>query len=206
MSNRTAVSPSQTARSKAREADVRLALLLIYITLAWMTIEGAASLLLGWASNSLLLEAFGIDSVIELCQRGVSSSGGSGSALHGCFVRSELRRWSALSARWVGYSPYALVVYMLVRLGLWLCGASRWRITDTGKAHGLGILIASSRRSGCRFSLPTKLKVVCAAVISRRHGAAPTRSNRLRAATCRCVADGPGLAATRLFGSVVPGG
>jgi hypothetical protein len=31
-----------------------------------MTIEGAASLLLGWASKSVLLEAFGIDSVIEL--------------------------------------------------------------------------------------------------------------------------------------------
>jgi hypothetical protein len=45
---------------------VRLALLLTYITLGWMTIEGAASLLLGWASKSLLLEAFGIDSIIEL--------------------------------------------------------------------------------------------------------------------------------------------
>ena len=31
-----------------------------------MTIEGAASLLLGWASKSLLLEAFGFDSIIEL--------------------------------------------------------------------------------------------------------------------------------------------
>ena len=50
----------------ARNADVRTALLLTYITLAWMTIEGAASLLLGWASKSLLLEAFGIDSIIEL--------------------------------------------------------------------------------------------------------------------------------------------
>ncbi len=49
-----------------RSEDVRLALLLTYITLGWMTIEGAASLLLGWASKSLLLEAFGIDSVIEL--------------------------------------------------------------------------------------------------------------------------------------------
>jgi hypothetical protein len=28
-----------------------------YITLGWMTIEGAAALLLGWASKSLLLEA-----------------------------------------------------------------------------------------------------------------------------------------------------
>src|SRR5437899_9692996 len=51
---------------RQRSEDVRLALRLTYITLGWMTIEGAASLLLGWASRSLLLEAFGIDSVIEL--------------------------------------------------------------------------------------------------------------------------------------------
>src|SRR5256884_4842934 len=51
---------------RQRSADVSLALLLTYVTLGWMTIEGAASLLLGWASKSLLLEAFGIDSVIEL--------------------------------------------------------------------------------------------------------------------------------------------
>src|SRR5881394_1170137 len=58
----------QPAVSQTRERadDVRLALLLTYITLGWMTIEGAASLLLGWASKSLLLEAFGIDSIIEL--------------------------------------------------------------------------------------------------------------------------------------------
>src|SRR5437773_417911 len=45
------------ARQK-RSDDVQFALLLTYITLGWMTIEGAASLLLGWASKSLLLEAF----------------------------------------------------------------------------------------------------------------------------------------------------
>src|SRR5204862_6882306 len=53
-------------RIRERSDDVQLALLLTYITIGWMTIEGAASLLLGWASKSLLLEAFGIDSVIEL--------------------------------------------------------------------------------------------------------------------------------------------
>src|SRR5437016_11663221 len=56
---------------RQRSADVHLALRLTYITLGWMTIEGAASLLLGWASKSLLLEAFGIDSVIELFSAGV---------------------------------------------------------------------------------------------------------------------------------------
>jgi hypothetical protein len=50
----------------SRAGDLRKALLLIYITLGWMTIEGAASLLLACVSKSLLLEAFGIDSVIEL--------------------------------------------------------------------------------------------------------------------------------------------
>src|SRR4030081_161162 len=56
---------------RQRADDVRLALLLTYITLGWMTIEGAASLLLGWVSKSLLLEAFGIDSLIELFSAGV---------------------------------------------------------------------------------------------------------------------------------------
>src|SRR5213593_4564236 len=55
----------------SRSDDVRFALLLTYITIGWMTIEGAASLLLGWVSKSLLLEAFGIDSVVELFSAGV---------------------------------------------------------------------------------------------------------------------------------------
>jgi len=68
MSARTEEQHLAQAISPVRERsdDVRLALLLTYITIGWMTIEGAASLLLGCASKSLLLEAFGIDSVIEL--------------------------------------------------------------------------------------------------------------------------------------------
>ena len=53
----------------ARAADVRTALRLTYITLVWMTIEGIASITLGFLSQSILLEAFGIDSAIELVQR-----------------------------------------------------------------------------------------------------------------------------------------
>ena len=54
-----------------RAADVRFALRLTYLTLAWMTIEGAAALWLGARSHSLLLEGFGADSVIELFSAGV---------------------------------------------------------------------------------------------------------------------------------------
>ena len=56
-----ASTPGRTSRS----ADLQTAILLTYITLGWMTIEGAASLILGWYSKSLLLEAFGMDSVID---------------------------------------------------------------------------------------------------------------------------------------------
>src|SRR5262245_35030335 len=57
---------SSSTASLSRTGDLRVALWLTYITLGWMMIEGAAALWLGWASNSLLLKAFGIDSVIEL--------------------------------------------------------------------------------------------------------------------------------------------
>jgi hypothetical protein len=60
----------------SRSDDIRLALRLTYITLGWMTIEGAASLLLGWASKSLLLEAFGIVKSLGLnCRSGPACFG-----------------------------------------------------------------------------------------------------------------------------------
>src|SRR5438128_12663999 len=96
-----------------RSEDVRFALLLTYITLGWMTIEGAASLLLGWASKSLLLEAFGIDSVVELFSAGVllwrlrvEANRNTDEAR----VEDVERR----AARLVGYTLYALVTYVVL--------------------------------------------------------------------------------------------
>ena len=56
----TLVTADASKLSSSRANNFKLALLLTYITLGWMTIEGAASLLLGWASKSLLLEAFAL--------------------------------------------------------------------------------------------------------------------------------------------------
>src|SRR5438874_6722360 len=99
-----------------RSEDLQFALLLTYITLGWMTIEGAASLLLGWASKSLLLEAFGIDSVIELFSAAVLlwrlriESSGTATSEHVSLVEDR-------AARLVGYSLYALVAYVLLNSG-----------------------------------------------------------------------------------------
>src|SRR5204863_5129106 len=106
-------SPGDSVGTSSRAADIRLALLLTYITLGWMTVEGAASLLLGWASKSLLLEAFGIDSVIELFSAGVLlwrlriEASGAATSEHVNFVERR-------AARLIGHSLYALVIYVLL--------------------------------------------------------------------------------------------
>src|SRR5881392_2418598 len=147
----------QPAVSQTRERadDVRLALLLTYITLGWMTIEGAASLLLGWASKSLLLEAFGIDSVIELFSAAVllwrlrvEASGVAGVER----VDFVERR----AARSVGYSLYALVAYVVLNSGYGLFIAKR--ITDTYESVW-GILIGAVAKVGMPILAGYKLKV-----------------------------------------------
>ena len=74
------------------------------------------ALLLGWASKSLLLEAFGIDSVVELFSAGVLlwrlkvEAGGLADETR---VEAVERR----AARWVGYSLYGLVAYVICNCG-----------------------------------------------------------------------------------------
>src|SRR5438034_9484670 len=111
-------------RIRGRFDDLRLALALTYITIGWMTVEGAASLLLGWASKSLLLEAFGIDSVIELFSAAVLlwrlkvEASGTAAFEHVNLVEDR-------AARLVGYSLFALVAYVLVNSGYGLFIARR---------------------------------------------------------------------------------
>src|SRR6266699_22782 len=183
----------ETKRFTASRADaVRLALLLTYITLGWMTIEGAASLLLGWASKSLLLEAFGIDSVIELFSAAVLL----------WRLRVEASRPTrpehvnlveGRAARLIGYSLYALVAYVLFNSGYGLFVAKR--ITDTHESVW-GILIGVVAKIGMPILGGYKLKV-----------AAHLNSRALRADTIESITCGYlsivliiGLAATRLLG------
>src|SRR4029077_15364097 len=95
-----------------RSEDVRLALCLTYITLGWMTIEGVASLLLGWASKSLLLEAFGIDSVIELFSAGVLLWRLRIEA-RGFADQARVEAVEHRASRFVGYTLYFLVAYVV---------------------------------------------------------------------------------------------
>jgi divalent metal cation (Fe/Co/Zn/Cd) transporter len=177
---------------RSRAADVQLALWLTYITLGWMTIEGAASLLLGWASKSLLLEAFGIDSVIELFSASVLlwrlrvEAAGAATAEH---VEAVERR----AARWVGYSLYFLVLYVLFNSGYGIFVAKR--ITDTHES-AWGILIGLVAKIGMPILAGYKLRV-----------AARLNSRALRADAVESIVCGylsivliVGLATTRILG------
>ena len=55
----------------ARQTAIRSAFRLEYLTLAWMTVEAAVGIGAGVAAGSLVLIAFGADSLIELASAGV---------------------------------------------------------------------------------------------------------------------------------------
>jgi divalent metal cation (Fe/Co/Zn/Cd) transporter len=176
----------------SRAKDLQLALLLTYITLGWMTIEALAALLLGWASKSLLLEAFGIDSVMELLSGSVLlwrlRVEASGAASADLVEALELR-----ASRWVGYLLYLLVLYILFNSGYGLFVAKR--ITDTHESVW-GILIGLVAKIGMPILAAYKLRV-----------AARLNSRALRADAVESIACGylsivliVGLAATRILG------
>ncbi len=179
-------------RTGSRADAVRLALLLTYITLGWMTIEGAAALLLGWASKSLLLEAFGIDSVIELFSAAVLlwrlrvEASGVAAVEHVDVV--ELR-----AARLVGYSLYVLVVYVVLNSGYGLFIAKR--ITDTHESVW-GILIGAVAKVGMPILAAYKLKVAA------RLNSRALRADAVESITCGylSIVLMIGLGATRLLG------
>jgi divalent metal cation (Fe/Co/Zn/Cd) transporter len=194
MSARTEERLETTDASHIRERcdHVRLALLLTYITIGWMTIEGAASLLLGWASKSLLLEAFGIDSVIELFSAAVLlwrlrlEASGTATPKHVDLVEQR-------AARLVGYSLYVLVAYVVLNSGYGLFIAKR--ITDTHESVW-GILIGVVAKVGMPILAGYKLKV--AASLNSR----ALRADAIESITCGylSIVLTIGLAATWLLG------
>jgi hypothetical protein len=134
-------------RIRQRSEDVRFALLLTYITIGWMTIEGAASLLLGWASKSFLLEAFGIDSVIELFSAVVLlwrlrvEASGTAASEHVNLVEDR-------AARLVGYCSMSwLLTFFLIPVTACLLPSG---LPTQTKVSG-EFSSALSQRSACRF-------------------------------------------------------
>lgn len=175
-----------------RQRDVQLGLRLTYITIGWMTIEGTAALLLAWASKSLLLEAFGIDSLIELFSGGVLLWRLKAEA-NGLASSERVEAVERQAAKWIGYSLYLLVVYVLFNSGYGLFISKR--VTDAHES-AWGILIGMVAKVGMPVLAAYKIKV-----------AARLNSRALRADAVESIVCGylsivlmVGLAATRILG------
>src|SRR5438874_4355237 len=179
-------------RTTLRGDAVRQALLLTHITIGWMTIEGAAALLLGWASKSLLLEAFGIDSVIELFSATVLLWR-LRVEVTGTVTSEHVNLVERRAARLVGYSLYVLVAYVILNSGYGLFIAKR--ITDTHESVW-GILIGAVAKVGMPILAGYKLKVAA------RLNSRALRADAVESITCGylSIVMMIGLAATRLLG------
>jgi divalent metal cation (Fe/Co/Zn/Cd) transporter len=103
----------------AREAAIRSAFRLEYLTLGWMTVEAAVGIGAGIAAGSLALIAFGADSLIELVSAGVLVWRLTVELRHGQEFAESAER---LAARIGGALLGALAVYVVVSAGfkLWL--------------------------------------------------------------------------------------
>src|SRR5215469_10749835 len=117
----------KNAASAERVALIRQAFRLEWITIGWMTAEGAVAIAAGLAAGSITLLAFGIDSVIELVSAGVLI----------WRLTVELRRGQAFSqdaervaSRIGGGLLFALAAYVIA--------SAAWALwTRTGQAFSL---------------------------------------------------------------------
>jgi divalent metal cation (Fe/Co/Zn/Cd) transporter len=178
--------------SPSRTCDLRLALRLTWVTIAWMTIEGAASLLLGYDSNSLLLEAFGIDSILELVSAFVLLWRLK-VELSGKADASRVEKAERRASRIVGYTLYVLVGLILF--------TSFYKVfisheaTDTNESVW-GIVIGVIAKVGMPLLAAWKLK------LAARLNSRALRADAMEAITCGylSVVMMVGLGATWLLG------
>ena len=177
-----------------RAADIQTALRLTYITLVWMTVEGGAALWLGRASHSLLLESFGLDSVVEM---------GSASVL---LWRLRVEAGGRADAARVGRAERRAAVVagcLLYGLAAWVVWNSLSALlvihTETNTHESVwGIAIGLVAKIGMPILAGYKLKVAA------RLGSKALRADAMEAVTCGTlsVVLMVGLAVTRIFPSL----
>ena len=173
-----------------RRHDLRIALRLTWVTIGWMTLEGVASLWLGHDSGSLLLEAFGVDSGLELVSAFV--------LLWRLSIEfngrvEESKEAERKAAKIVGYTLYLLAILVVLSSGYRLFVSPT--LTNTHES-AWGILIGLVAKVGMPLLAGWKLRV--AARLQSR----ALRADAMEAITCGylSIVLMVGLTATRLFG------
>lgn len=124
--------------SSSRNEHVRLGVLIELVTIVWMTIEASIAITVGFATRSVSLQGFGMDSIVELIAGGillwrllVEQRGGSVERIE----QAERR------ASWVtAVSLFALALYIVGDSGLTLLTQTR----PTASWWGVSLAIAAA--------------------------------------------------------------
>lgn len=179
---------AETPLSVARARNVRLGVWIELATVAWMTVEAAVALSVGFSTRSVSLQGFGLDSIIELIAGGillwrllVEQRGGDLDRVE----RAERR------ASWVtAISLFALSLYLLVVCALTLLSRGR----PEASWWGLALALAAALLMPVLWQ--GKLRV------AGRIGSAALKADAACSVTCAYMALALllGLLLNRLFG------
>jgi divalent metal cation (Fe/Co/Zn/Cd) transporter len=157
------------SKSSQREALIRDAFRLEWLTIAWMSVEAVVAITSGIAAGSLVLTAFGLDSLIELASAGVLMRRLSVELRHGRAFSEDAER---AASRIAGGLLFALAGYVTVA-ALW----SLWR--QQGEAFSWpGFLIALAAIPSMRYLARRKI------AIAEKIGSRALRADAMEAVTC----------------------
>jgi divalent metal cation (Fe/Co/Zn/Cd) transporter len=152
-----------------REALIRDAFRLEWLTIGWMTVEAVVAIASGLAAGSLVLIAFGLDSVIELASAGALI----------WRLTVELRRGQAfsenaerLASHIAGGLLFALAAYVTI--------AALWNLwTRQGEAFSWpGLIVALAAIPSMRYLARRKI------AIADKIGSRALRADAMEAITC----------------------
>ena len=160
---------AQPERSAERQALIRQAFRLEWLTIGWMTIEAIVAIGAGLMVGSLVLTAFGLDSVIELASAGVLIWRLTVELRHG-------QRFSEVAERPASRIAGALLLVLAVYVMI----AAAWSLwTRTGEAFSWpGLVVALAAIPSMRYLAHRKIAV------AEKLGSRALRADAMEAVTC----------------------
>jgi divalent metal cation (Fe/Co/Zn/Cd) transporter len=160
---------SLPSRSGRRSTLIRQAFWLEWLTIGWMTVEAVIAITAGIAAGSLVLVAFGLDSVIELASAGVLLWRLSVELQHGAKFSESAER---IASRIGGGLLFLLAAYVIV--------SAVWRLWNgTGEVFSWpGFIVALIAIPAMRYLAHRKLG------IAEKIGSRALRADAAEAITC----------------------
>ena len=151
---------------------IREAFRLEWLTVGWMTVEAVVAIAAGVSAGSLVLIAFGLDSLIELASAGVLIWRLSVELRHGEKFSERAER---LASRIGGGLLFGLAAYVII--------AASWRfLTGTGEEFSLpGFIVALIAIPAMRYLAHRKF------AIAEKIGSRALRADAMEAVTCGWV-------------------